>query len=166
MYCIVHNIVTPFKSFGRFSCQPIFSNHFFVQKPSKFIFLFRLFNGEANPNPNPSNSYSTTFTSQNQKEEEGVYDQTVPPLFTSQDQNMASILSHLVSTKQGWVRSEISWVESGQFFPFRAHSSEIRGLRSTKCSSKTLQNLLYFMCQKTHVVFFVFHFVQLYIFTL
>ena len=46
------------------------------------------------------------------------------------------------------------------------HSSEIRGLRSTKCSSETLQNLLYFMDKKTHVVFFVFHFVQLYIFTL
>ena len=46
------------------------------------------------------------------------------------------------------------------------HSSEIRGLRSTKCSSETLQNLLYFMYKKTHVVFFVFHFVQLYIFTL
>ena len=40
-------------------------------------------------------------------------------------------------------------------------------LCSTKCSSKTLQNLLYFMYyKKTHVVFFVFHFVQLYIFTL
>ena len=47
------------------------------------------------------------------------------------------------------------------------HSSEIRdGLRSTKCSSETHQNLLYFMYKKTHVVFFVFHFVQLYIFTL
>ena len=46
------------------------------------------------------------------------------------------------------------------------HSSEIRGLCSTKCSSKMLQNLLYFMYKKTHVVFFVFHFVQLYIFTL
>ena len=45
------------------------------------------------------------------------------------------------------------------------HSSEIRGLRSTKCSSATLQNLLYFMYKKTHVVFFVFHFVQLNIFT-
>ena len=33
------------------------------------------------------------------------------------------------------------------------HSSELRGLRSTKCSSETLQNLLYFMYQKTHVVF-------------
>ena len=42
------------------------------------------------------------------------------------------------------------------------HSSEIRGLRSTKCSSKTLQNLLYFMYKKTHLVFFVFHLVQLY----
>ena len=48
----------------------------------------------------------------------------------------------------------------------RFHSSEKRGLRSTKCSSETLQNLLYFMYKKTHVVFFVFHFVQLYIFTL
>ena len=42
------------------------------------------------------------------------------------------------------------------------HSSEIRGLCSTKCSSETLQNLLYFMYKKTHVVFFVFHLVQLY----
>ena len=46
------------------------------------------------------------------------------------------------------------------------HSSEIRSLRSTKCSSEMLQKLLYFMCKKTYVVFFVFHFVQLYIFTL
>ena len=45
------------------------------------------------------------------------------------------------------------------------HSSEIRGLCLTKCSSETLQNLLYFMYKKTHVVFFVFHFVRLYIFT-
>ena len=44
------------------------------------------------------------------------------------------------------------------------HSSEIRGFRSTKCSSETLQNLLYFMYKKTHVIFFVFHFVQLYFF--
>ena len=44
------------------------------------------------------------------------------------------------------------------------HSSEIRGLRSTKCFSEILQNLLYFMYKKTHVVFFVFHFVQLYFF--
>ena len=40
----------------------------------------------------------------------------------------------------------------------RMHSSEIRGLRSTKCSSETLQNLLYFMYKKTHVVFFRFSF--------
>ena len=33
------------------------------------------------------------------------------------------------------------------------HSSEIRGLCSRKCSSKRLQNLLYFMYKKTHVVF-------------
>ena len=49
---------------------------------------------------------------------------------------------------------------------FYSNPSEIRGLRSTKCSSETLQNLLYFMYKKTHVVFFFFHFVQLYIFTL
>ena len=34
-----------------------------------------------------------------------------------------------------------------------------------KCPSEMLQNLLYFMYKKTHVVFFVFHFVQFYIFT-
>ena len=33
------------------------------------------------------------------------------------------------------------------------HSSEIRGLQSTKCSSETLQKLLYFMYEKTLVVF-------------
>ena len=36
------------------------------------------------------------------------------------------------------------------------HTSEIRGLRSTKCFSKMLQNLLYFMYKKTHVIFFIF----------
>ena len=51
-------------------------------------------------------------------------------------------------------------------FEVSQHSSEIKGLCSMKCSSETLQNLLYFMYQKTHAVFFVFHFVQLYIFTL
>ena len=44
------------------------------------------------------------------------------------------------------------------------HSSEIRSLCLIKCSSKTLQNLLYFWNMKTHVVFFVFHFVLLYFF--
>ena len=44
------------------------------------------------------------------------------------------------------------------------HSSEKSGLCSTKCSSETLQNLLYFMYKKTHVVFFVFHFMQFYFF--
>ena len=35
-----------------------------------------------------------------------------------------------------------------------------------KCSSETLQNLLYFMYKKSHVlVFLFFHFVQFYIFT-
>ena len=46
------------------------------------------------------------------------------------------------------------------------HSSEIGGLRSTKCSSETIQNLLYFMYKKIHVLVFVFHFMQLYVFTL
>ena len=45
------------------------------------------------------------------------------------------------------------------------HSSEIRGLCLMKWPSETIQNLPYFMHKKTHVVFFVFHFVQLYIFT-
>ena len=53
-----------------------------------------------------------------------------------------------------------------RIFAHCTHSSEIRGLRSTKCSIEKLQNLLYFMYKKTHVVFFVFQFVQLYIFTL
>ena len=44
------------------------------------------------------------------------------------------------------------------YWSFTIHSSEIRGLRSTKCSSETLQNLLYFMYKKTHVVFFRFSF--------
>ena len=34
-----------------------------------------------------------------------------------------------------------------------AHSSEINGLRSTKCCSETLQNFLYFMHKKTWAVF-------------
>ena len=34
-----------------------------------------------------------------------------------------------------------------------------------KCSSKMLQNLLYFMYKKTHIVFKFFHFVQLSIFS-
>ena len=48
---------------------------------------------------------------------------------------------------------------AGFWVRFTFHSSEIRGLHSTKCSSETLQNLLYFMYKKTHVVFFFFHFV-------
>ena len=44
------------------------------------------------------------------------------------------------------------------------HSSEIRGLCSTKSSRKMLQNLPYFWNTKIHVVFFVFHFVLLYFF--
>ena len=37
--------------------------------------------------------------------------------------------------------------------PMHNHSPEIRGLCSTKCSSETLQNLLYFMYKKTTLVF-------------
>ena len=43
------------------------------------------------------------------------------------------------------------------------HSSEIRGWCLMKWPSKTLQNLPYFMYKKIHVVFFVFHFVQLWV---
>ena len=48
-----------------------------------------------------------------------------------------------------------------------SHSSEIKrfALLTLKCSRETLQNLAYFCVKKTHVVFFVFHFNQLYIFT-
>ena len=35
--------------------------------------------------------------------------------------------------------------EVNKLLVLASHSSEIRGLLSTKCSSKTLQNLLYFM---------------------
>ena len=57
--------------------------------------------------------------------------------------------------------SKNNYCISGNGMPY--HSSKIRGLRSTKCSSETLQNLLCFMyINKTHVVFFIFHFVQLY----
>ena len=51
-------------------------------------------------------------------------------------------------------------------FQVITHSSEIRGLCLMKCPSEMRQNLLYFMYKKTHVIFFVFHFVQLHIFTL
>ena len=46
----------------------------------------------------------------------------------------------------------------------QAHSSQFEGLCSMKMYSKTLQNLPYFWNTKTHVVFFVFHFVLLYFF--
>ena len=42
------------------------------------------------------------------------------------------------------------------------HSSEIRGLCSMKSSRKMLLNLPYFWNTKTHIVFFIFHFVLLY----
>ena len=54
-------------------------------------------------------------------------------------------------------------VRYGTLVPEISHSSEIRGLRSTYCYRETLQNLPYFCKKKSHVEFFVFHFVQLYI---
>ena len=42
------------------------------------------------------------------------------------------------------------------------HSSEIRSVCLMKCASKTLQNLPFFLNKKTHIVFFVLHFVLLY----
>ena len=63
-----------------------------------------------------------------------------------------------ITTCPDWSKVSINSNPSG------LHSSEIRGLRSMKCPSETLQNLLYFMYKKTYVVFFVFHFVLLYIF--
>ena len=50
------------------------------------------------------------------------------------------------------------------YYVTAAHSSEIWGLCLMKSSRKTLQNLPYFWNMKTHVVFFVFHFVLLYFF--
>ena len=45
--------------------------------------------------------------------------------------------------------------------PIGKQSSEIGGLCLMKWPSEILQNLPYFMYKTTHVVFFVFHFVQL-----
>ena len=39
--------------------------------------------------------------------------------------------------------------------PQSKHSSEIKGLRSMKCSSEMLQNLPHFWITKSHVVFFI-----------
>jgi hypothetical protein len=47
---------------------------------------------------------------------------------------------------------------------YELHPPEIRGFCSSFCPAKTHQNLLYFYNKKTHVVFFVFHFEQLYLF--
>jgi len=68
-----------------------------------------LFNGEANPNPSTNSAYSSTLTSTIQNQKERVYDQAQSPLFTSQDQNMASILSHLAEFYIGlekWTKAE------------------------------------------------------------
>ena len=51
-------------------------------------------------------------------------------------------------------------VQDFWFSPFftwyLCHSSEIRGLHSTQCSSETIQNLLFFMYRKTCIVFLFF----------
>ena len=57
-------------------------------------------------------------------------------------------------------KSNLGIIMKKKHYCYTIHSSEIRGLHSTKCSSETLQNLLYFMYKKTHVVFSIFHFVQ------
>ena len=43
-------------------------------------------------------------------------------------------------------------------FSIAYHSSEIRGLSTRKCSSETLQKLLYFMYKKSRIVFVCFSF--------
>ena len=85
-------------------------------------------------------------------------------------QKIGEKICHILTLGVKNLTQDMSFKRNGTFF-FIFHcteNSEIRGLCSTKCSSETLQNLLYFMYKKrkTHVVFFVFHFVQLYIFTL
>ena len=67
----------------------------------------------------------------------------------------------IIYTKFECKKKICTFVQCNAFIRHSRHSSEIKGLRSTKCSSKTLQNLLYFMYKKTRVVFFVFHFMQL-----
>ena len=61
------------------------------------------------------------------------------------------ILSHFVCTmvEITLVQGELKMGERAMNY----HSSEIIDLHLTKCSSKTLNNLLYFMYWKTHSVF-------------
>jgi hypothetical protein len=56
---------------------------------------------------------------------------------------------------QNQIRSfEFLWGGRGLFLKHvGGRSSKMGGLRSAKCSSKMLQNLLYFVYKKTHVVF-------------
>ena len=61
-----------------------------------------------------------------------------------------------------WGRRQVYLL--GIFGDVSVHSSKIRGLCLMKCSSEMLQNLPYFWNTKTHVVFFIFHFVLLYFF--
>ena len=88
-------------------------------------------------------------------------------IYWSVDNSLQLDKNELLSTKIEFFFS--SWICMKVFLEFwwetiLKHSSEIRGLCSMNCSSETLQNLLYFMYKKTHVVFFVVHFRQLYFF--
>ena len=65
-----------------------------------------------------------------------------------------------------WIDNTMIYVNRMKFrITNLCHYSEIRSWCSTKCSRKMLQNFLYFMCKNTHVIFFLFDLVQLYIFT-
>ena len=65
--------------------------------------------------------------------------------------------SHVLVKSEGHLRLEDSnnystklsqMMRSPSIFKHSVHSSEIRGLRSTKCSSEMHQNLLYFLYKK------------------
>ena len=57
--------------------------------------------------------------------------------------------SHYINTCKN------SWVDRGAA-RYILHSPEIWGFRSIKCFDESLQNLIYFVYKKTHIVFFSF----------
>ena len=70
---------------------------------------------------------------------------------------MSTLWERLRAYFNRMLRKLPQWYQSNKSTLFRKKRFALNG---------TLQNLLYFMYKKTHVVFFVFHFVPLYIFTL
>ena len=56
--------------------------------------------------------------------------------------------------------------DKNEFKKVSRHSSEIRGLFLMKCPSEMLQNLSYFWNMKTQIIFFIFHFILYFIFSL